>query len=103
MEWVNGAGKRGGGIVGITKTASALSRWTLSFNLRSHIAERTHQLYRLPHGSTDHHNEVTKSRQTRDNDDENSLLTTLRGTMSSHLHQIQTGCKTLPQKTSRQS
>ena len=79
MEWVNGTSKRRGGIIGITKTASALSRWTLSFNLRSHIAERTHQLYRLPHGSTDHHNEATKSRQTRDNDDENSLLTTLRG------------------------
>lgn len=79
MEWINGAGKRGGGIVGITKTTSAVCRWLLSFNLRSHIAEETHQLYKLSHGSTDHHNEWTKSRQKRDNDEENSLLTTLRG------------------------
>jgi hypothetical protein len=79
MEWINSTGKRGGGIVGITKTTSALCRWTLSFNLRSHIAEQTHQLYRLSHGGTDHHNEATKSRQKRDNDDENDLLTTLLG------------------------
>ena len=26
LEWLNGIGKRGGGIVGITKTSSALSR-----------------------------------------------------------------------------
>ena len=38
MEWINGTGKRGGGIVGITKTVSALYRWTLSYNLRSDIA-----------------------------------------------------------------
>ncbi|CAB4018662.1 Hypothetical predicted protein [Paramuricea clavata] len=28
LEWLNGIGKRGGGIVGITKTSSALSRLT---------------------------------------------------------------------------
>lgn len=32
MEWINGTGKKGGGIVGITKTTSALTRWTLSYN-----------------------------------------------------------------------
>ena len=36
MEWINGTGKKGGGIIGITKTISALFRWTLSFNLISH-------------------------------------------------------------------
>lgn len=30
QEWLNGTGKTGGGIVGITKTTSALSRWALS-------------------------------------------------------------------------
>ena len=31
-------GKKGGGIVGITKAPSAVSRWALYCNLRSHIA-----------------------------------------------------------------
>ena len=34
LEWLNGIGKRGGGIVSITKTSSALSRWELSCNLQ---------------------------------------------------------------------
>ena len=29
MEWINGTGKKGCGIIGITKTTSALCRWTL--------------------------------------------------------------------------
>jgi hypothetical protein len=37
QEWINGTGKKGDGIVGITKTASALSILTLSYNLRSSI------------------------------------------------------------------
>jgi len=28
LEWLNRLGKRGGGIVGITKTSSALNGWT---------------------------------------------------------------------------
>ena len=32
LEWLNGIGKRGGGIVGITKTSSALSRCVNGFN-----------------------------------------------------------------------
>ena len=79
MEWINGTGKKGGGIVGITKTTSALCRWTLSFNLRSHIAELTHEMYSLYRGNTDLHNEATKSRQKRDNDDESSLMSTFQG------------------------
>ena len=38
QEWLNGTGKYGGGIVGITKTPSAPSRWALSYNLRSHTS-----------------------------------------------------------------
>ena len=37
QEWLNVTGKKGGGVAGITKTASALSRWALSYNLRSHV------------------------------------------------------------------
>ena len=75
MEWVNGTGKKGGGIIGITKTTSALCRWTLSYNLRSHIAHETYAMYNHRPGSTRVHNEATKSRQKRDNDDEMALLT----------------------------
>ena len=79
MEWINGTGKKGGGIIGITKTTSALCRWTLSFNLRPYIAELTHEMYSLYRGSTDLHNEATKSRQKRDNDYESSLISTFLG------------------------
>jgi len=88
MEWVNGTGKKGGGIVGITKTTSALCRWTLSYNLRTHIAAETHGMYKLCPGSTHLHNEATKSRQTPDRDDENALISTFQGfnMFSSALH-----------------
>ena len=79
MEWINGTGKKGGGIIGITKTTSALSRWTLSYNLRSHIADETHAMYSLYPGGTRVHNEATKSRQKRDNVDENALLSAFQG------------------------
>lgn len=78
MEWINGTGKKGGGIIGITKTTSALCRWTLSYNLRSHIAAATHAMYNHCSGIT-LHNEATKSRQKRDNDDEMALLSTFQG------------------------
>ena len=79
MEWVNGTGKKGGGIIGITKTTSALCRWTLSYNLRSHIANETYAMYYHRPGSTRVHNEATKARQKRDNDDEMALLTAFQG------------------------
>src|SRR6218665_935631 len=41
MEWIHGTGKKSGGSIGITKTTSALCRWTLPYNLRSHIAAQT--------------------------------------------------------------
>ena len=58
-------------------TTSAPFRWTLSFNLRSHIAELTREIYRLYRRNTNLHNEATKSRQKRDTDDDSSLLSTL--------------------------
>ena len=45
QEWMNAVRKRGGGIVGITKSLPALSRWALSFNLRSDIGKRTREMY----------------------------------------------------------
>ena len=47
LEWLNGIGKRGGGIVGITRSLTALSRWALSFNHRSKIAKDTKEMYDL--------------------------------------------------------
>lgn len=38
QEWLDGTGKKGGEIVGITKTTAVLCRWTLSYNLQAHIA-----------------------------------------------------------------
>jgi hypothetical protein len=35
QEWLNATGKKGGGIVGITRTPTALGRWSFSYNLRS--------------------------------------------------------------------
>ena len=47
QEWLNGTGKKGGGIVGITKTTSALNRWALSYNLRACIANKTRALFHV--------------------------------------------------------
>ena len=56
-----------------------LFRWTLSINLRSHIAELTHEMYSLYRGTTDLHNEATKLQQKKYSDDESSLLSTFLG------------------------
>ena len=47
QEWLNGTGKRGGGIVGITRTTAALCRWTLSYNLHAQIAALTREMYHI--------------------------------------------------------
>ena len=75
MEWINGTGKKCGGIIGITKTTSALYRWTLSYNLRSDIAHQTHAMYNHCLGNLHLHKITTKS----DKDDESALLSTLQG------------------------
>ncbi|CAB3991623.1 Hypothetical predicted protein [Paramuricea clavata] len=74
LEWLNSIGKRGGGIVGITKTSSALSRWALSYNLRSEIAEKTHEMFGLVQEDTYSYNESAPARIVRDNKDEESLI-----------------------------
>jgi hypothetical protein len=69
-EWLNGTGKKGGGIVGITKTVSALSRWALSFNMRAKIAADTRQLYGLELDDSLTHKEATKSQRKKDSEAE---------------------------------
>ena len=59
QEWLNGTGKRGGGIVGSTKTTTALSRWTLSFNFRAQISAQTRQMLNGGDGNAIVHNEAT--------------------------------------------
>jgi len=78
LEWLNGIGKRGGGIVGITKTSSALSRWALSYNLRSQTADNTHTMFGLHQEDKFSQNESTPGRKDCDKKDECSLITILR-------------------------
>ena len=78
QEWLNGTGKKGGGIVGITKTTSALNRWALSYNLHACIANKTRALFHV--GSDDQmiHNETTKGRMKRDSEDEENIMSVLQ-------------------------
>lgn len=78
QEWLNATGKKGGGIVGITKTPSALNRWALSYNLRAQIAAQTRELLHCPHQDEYIHNESTFSRKKRDELDEGKLVDTFR-------------------------
>lgn len=78
QEWLNGIGKKRGGIIGITKTSSALSRWALSYNLRSHLVNKTRGVYHPDSYDEYSHNESGKGRQTQDSHDEDNLLTTLK-------------------------
>lgn len=76
QEWMNATGKTSGGIVGITKTPSALSRWTLSYNLRSQISESTNRMFQIKHYSE--HNECLPGRVKTDCDAEEKLVETLK-------------------------
>ena len=64
--------------MGITKTSSALSRWALSYNLRSQIADNTHTMFGLHQEDKFSHNESTPGRKDRDQKDKSSLLTILK-------------------------
>ena len=77
QEWLNGTGKRAGGIIGITRSVSALMRWSLSFNLRSHMSNKTHEMYdMLPDKSIA--KETIPSRSKRDTGDEQAMLDILQ-------------------------
>ena len=74
QEWLNSTGKRGGGIVGITRTTAALCRWTLSYNLRAHIAALTREMYRIDDDDHIACNESNPSGNRRDNGDVKKVI-----------------------------
>jgi len=76
-KW-SATGKKGGGIAGITKTPSAISRWALSYNLRSHVAAQTSAMFNIHYGDRLIHKESAKERQKQDNKVENALHSTLQ-------------------------
>ena len=64
-EWLNDVGKKSGGLVGITRVASALIRWTLSYNLRTVITSQSAAMLRMTTDDEDDeytHNECTQGR-----------------------------------------
>ena len=76
LEWINGVGKRSGGIVGITKTISALTRWTLLYSLRALVATQTYEMFGIDNDEMAA-NEATPARIRRDNADEAYVVSTL--------------------------
>ena len=70
--------KKSSGIIGITKTVSALTRWSLSFTLRAKVCEDTQQLFGLTHDQSLKHKESGKSRMQKDLKDEENIVETLR-------------------------
>lgn len=78
LEWLNAVGKKGGGIIGITKTNSALARWALSYNQRATISRNTRTLFMVDHYDEMTHNESNPKRILRDNTDENNIECVLR-------------------------
>ena len=81
-EWLNATGKKSGGLVGITKVPSALSRWTLSYNLRTLISSQTKLMLHITTDDDEDdiytHIECTKGRRTRDDRDEARLETSMQ-------------------------
>ena len=70
QEWLNGTGKKRGGVIGITRNAKALNRWALSYNLRTLLSDKVYELYDIDLGHLYEHKETTTSRQERDWSDE---------------------------------
>ena len=80
-EWLNAIWRKSGGLVGITRAASALSRWILSYNLRTVIASQTTAMLRLTTDDEDDectHNECTKGRMEKDDIDEGNIVVSLK-------------------------
>ena len=66
--------KKSGGVVVITKTSPALSRWVLSKNLGSHIGAQTSTMsFNTHHDDRLIHRESARERQKPDNEAENVL------------------------------
>ena len=52
-EWLNATGDKCGVLVGITRRATALNRWTLSYNVRTLIASQTKIMLHIIHEEED--------------------------------------------------
>ena len=76
QEWLNGARKRAGRIVGITtkKHSQPLSRRALSYNVRSQIAAATRKMSAFVLGDHMNRNESTTARTRRDHNDECQVI-----------------------------
>ena len=74
QEWFNGAGKRGGGIIGITKIITALNRSTLSFNLRSVISMDTKSIYGIDLEHSRDNKGTSLSRRRQDTSNEENVI-----------------------------
>ena len=80
-EWLNAIRKKSGGLVGISRVASALSRWTLSYNLKTVIASQTTAMLRLTTDDEDDeytHNECTKGTMEIEDIDEGNIVVSLK-------------------------
>jgi hypothetical protein len=75
---LNGVGKKSGGIIGITKTNTALARWTLSYNQRASISMQTYEMMNVSVENEWSPNEATPARMARDNKDEAKILMVLQ-------------------------
>ena len=76
-EWLNAVGKKSGGLVGITREASALSRWELPYNLRTVIGSQTAAMLILTTDDEDGefaHNDCTKGMLEKDDVHEGNIL-----------------------------
>ena len=88
--------EKNGGIVGISKTALALSRWALSHNLRTQIAKKTKEMLMIDNENDNYiHSECGVSRKKRDEADEERIIEVLQclnmfGTSSTALQNIAT-------------
>ena len=80
-QWLNATGKKSGGLVGITKVGSSLSRWTLSYNLRTLISSHTKQMFHVTMDGDDvvyTYTKYTKGRRIKDDGDEARMATYLK-------------------------
>ena len=61
-------------IVGITRATAALCRWTLSYNLRAHIAFLTRKMFHVANDDQVLCNESNPLRRLRDDSDEKKVI-----------------------------
>ena len=102
LEWLDRIGIRSGRIVDMTNTSSALTRWALSYNLRSRIAEHTHTMFRLHQETSSHSTNLISEREivTTKMNDHDHCSSFSRGSRYFHHQNIKFVFISLPQKIS---